>query len=214
MNEFDIKAAEWDKNPMHWDRSRAIANEIIKLVPLNKGMTALEYGAGTGITSFLLRDYLKEITLMDNSTEMIRIIDEKINSSQVKNLKTLNFNLETDDYKNGKFDLIFTQMVLHHVTDIEKIVNKFHLLLNPKGYLVIADLYEEDGSFHGEGFTGHKGFNVDALSDILRKNRFSGINHKTCFVIDRKISETQSKQFEVFIMTAKKIKTNYHKTCF
>ena len=63
MNEFDAKAAEWDKNPMHWDRSEAIANEIIKLIPLKKKMTALEYGAGTGITSFLLKDYLKEITL-------------------------------------------------------------------------------------------------------------------------------------------------------
>ena len=30
------------------------------------------------------------------------------------------------------------------------------------------------------------------------------ISHKTCFVIDRKISETESKQFEVFIMVAKR----------
>ena len=54
MNEFDIKAAEWDKNQMHWDRSEAIAKEIIKLIPLKKEMTALEYGAGTGYKTFLL----------------------------------------------------------------------------------------------------------------------------------------------------------------
>jgi len=169
---------------------------------LNKGMSALEYGAGTGITSFLLSDHLKEITLLDNSAEMIRITNEKIKSSKVKNLKTLNFNLETDDYRNGKFDLIFTQLVLHHVVDIGNIISKFHNLLNPKGYLVIADLYKEDGSFHGEGFTGHNGFDTGALSDILRKEGFNGIYHETCFVIDRKISETESKQFDVFIMTA------------
>lgn len=34
-------------------------------------MTALEYGAGTGIASFLLKYYLKEITLMDHCAEMI-----------------------------------------------------------------------------------------------------------------------------------------------
>jgi hypothetical protein len=28
MNEFDIKAAGWDQNQMHWDRSEAIAGEI------------------------------------------------------------------------------------------------------------------------------------------------------------------------------------------
>jgi ubiquinone/menaquinone biosynthesis C-methylase UbiE len=141
---------------------------------------------------------------MDNSQEMVNVINEKIKSSKVKNLKTLNFNLETEEYKGGKFDLIFTQMVLHHVNDIEKIINIFYRLLNSNGHLVIADLYEEDGSFHGEGFTGHKGFNMDSLSVILLKNRFSEISHKTCFVIDRKISETESKQFDVFIMTAKR----------
>ena len=205
MNEFDIKAGEWDKNPMHWDRSKAIADEIIKLIPLNKNMTALEYGAGTGITSFLLKDYVKEITLMDNSSEMVRMINKKIDSTKVSNLKTLNFNLETREYTDGKFDLIFTQMVLHHVSDIEKIIGVFNMLLNRGGFLAIADLYEEDGSFHGEGFSGHKGFNMDALSAVLRKNSFSEISHKICFVIDRKLTETLSKQFGVFLMTARKV---------
>jgi tRNA (cmo5U34)-methyltransferase len=205
MNDFDIKASEWDNNPMHWNRSEAIAKEIIKLIPLRKEMTALEYGAGTGITSFILKDQLKEITLMDDSSEMVKVMNEKIESSQTKNLKTLNFNLEVDEYKDGKFDLIFTQMVLHHVIDIDRIIKKFHQLLNPHSYLAIADLKEEDGSFHGEGFIGHKGFNLDLLSDILRRNHFSDISHKTCFVIDRKISETESKQFEVFIMVSKSI---------
>ncbi len=36
MNEFDIKAAEWDKNPMHWERSEAIVEEIRKTIPLNR----------------------------------------------------------------------------------------------------------------------------------------------------------------------------------
>jgi 2-polyprenyl-3-methyl-5-hydroxy-6-metoxy-1,4-benzoquinol methylase len=142
---------------------------------------------------------------MDNSPEMVRMINEKIDSTQVKNLKSLNFNLETNEYKEKKFDLIFTQMVLHHVNDVDNIISVFNKLLNHGSYLAIADLVEEDGSFHGDGFTGHKGFNMDSLSDILKKNRFSDILHKTCFVIDRKISETESKQFEVFIMTAKKV---------
>jgi ubiquinone/menaquinone biosynthesis C-methylase UbiE len=203
MNEFDIKAAEWDLNPMHWDRSKAIAVEIIKIVPLNKKMKVLEYGAGTGITSFLLKDYVGEITLMDNSQEMVRITNEKIASTKANNLKTLICDLETEDYE-GKFDLIFTQMVMHHVNDTEKIISKFSKLLNSEGHLVIADLYEEDGSFHGEGFTGHNGFNIDKLSDTLKGNNFSDLSHRTCFVIDRKISETGSKKFEVFLLDGKK----------
>ena len=82
MNEFDIKASGWDQNPMHWDRSLAVASQIRELIPLTKQMTALEFGAGTGITGFLLKDYLKEITLMDTSLEMLRVINGKIRISR------------------------------------------------------------------------------------------------------------------------------------
>jgi ubiquinone/menaquinone biosynthesis C-methylase UbiE len=204
MNEFDIKAAGWDNNPMHLDRSEAIASEIKRIIPLNKEMRALEYGAGTGITSFLLKDHVKEITLMDNSSGMVDIMNKKIEESKAINLKALNFDLEHNNHYPGKFDLIFTQMVLHHVSDIENIISKFHALLNPGGFLAIADLYPEDGSFHGEGFSGHPGFDPDNLSALLKTNGFADSTSKTCYVINRKISETEQKQFDVFLMVSKR----------
>ena len=202
MNEFDLKAATWDQNPMILDRARAIASEILKLVPVTKQMTALEFGAGTGVTSFFLKDYLKEITLMDNSSEMVKVMNNKIKASGVDNLKTLNFNLEQDDFKDAKFDLVFNQMVLHHITDIENIIFKFYHLLKPGGFLAIADLYPEDGSFHGEGFTGHKGFDPAELSKLLLKSGLKNTNHRKCYVINRKISDTETKAFDVFLVIA------------
>jgi ubiquinone/menaquinone biosynthesis C-methylase UbiE len=202
IKEFDIKASDWDKNPMHWDRSVAIADQIKKLIPLNKRMTALEYGAGTGITSFLLKDYIKEITLMDSSSEMVRVMDEKIKTTKAKNLKTMIFDLELSDFTKGKFDLIFTQMVLHHVIDIESIIRKFYNLINPGGYLAVADLYPEEGSFHGEGFTGHKGFDPEELSQLILKQGFKNTSYRKCFVIDKATSDS-TKQFDVFLLTAK-----------
>jgi len=201
-NEFDLKAAGWDNNPMHWDRSVAITNNIKELIPLDRKMNALEYGAGTGTSSFLLKDYLKEITLMDSSSEMVRVMNEKIKATKVKNLKTLNFDLEHSDYSEGRFDLIFTQMVLHHVSDIDSIIRKFFYLINPGGYLAIADLYPEDGSFHGQDFTGHKGFDTEALSNQIKRQGFTNINHRKVFVINKKISESETKQFDVFLLIA------------
>jgi ubiquinone/menaquinone biosynthesis C-methylase UbiE len=201
-NEFDLKAAGWDNNPMHWDRSVAITNNIKELIPLDRKMNALEYGAGTGTASFLLKDYLKEITLMDSSSEMVRVMNEKIKTTKVKNLKTLNFDLEHSDYSEGRFDLIFTQMVLHHVSDIDSIIRKFFYLINPGGYLAIADLYPEDGSFHGQDFTGHKGFDTEVLSNQIKRHGFTNINHRKVFVINKKISESETKQFDVFLLIA------------
>src|SRR5665648_60392 len=199
-SEFDGKAAEWDKNPMHWDRSVAITDQMKRIIPLNKQMTALEFGAGTGIASFLLKDHLKEITLMDSSSEMIKVMNEKIRASSVKNLKTVNCDLEYQDYKGEKFDLIFTQMVLHHVADIQNIIKKFYDLLNPEGYLAIADLYPEDGSFHGPDFKGHLGFDAGNLSNLISGQGFLNVSHRKCFVIERKTAENKTQPFEVFLM--------------
>src|SRR5664280_2930609 len=204
MNEFDLKAAGWDQNPIIWERAGAIANEIKRIIPLKKEMTALEFGAGTGVTSFILKDSLKEITLMDNSAEMVKIMKNKIKTSGVKNLTALNFNLEQFDFKNAKFDLIFNQMVLHHITDIKDIIAKFYNLLNPGGYLAIADLYSEDGSFHGEGFTGHNGFDIEKLSASIKKQGFTDISHRKCYTINKKVSETVTKPFDVFLIIAKR----------
>jgi tRNA (cmo5U34)-methyltransferase len=202
MNEFDLKAAEWDKNRMHWDRSEAIARQIKKFIPLKKSMRTLEYGAGTGITSFILKDYVKEITLMDNSSEMVKVMKEKIRSAKVRNLKVLQFDLENSVYVAGKFDFIFTQMVLHHISDTDSIIYKFSKLLNPGGYLAIADLYKEDGSFHGEGFNGHKGFDPDKLSEILKRNNFTDATHQPCYTIDITVSDTETRKYDVFLLTA------------
>ncbi len=208
MNEFDIKAADWDQNPMHWDRSDAIAKGIIKLIPLKKEMTALEFGAGTGVTSFMLKDYLKVITLMDNSTEMVRMANEKIEKTKVKNLKVLNFDLEHNDYKAEMFDLIITQMALHHVADTEDIIKIFYNILNHGGYLAVADLYPENGSFHGVDFTGHRGFDVEILSNQIRNQGFKDISHRKCFVINKRIAGNIMGQFDVFLMIANRDKNN------
>ena len=189
---------------MHWDRSVAIAGEIMKKIPLKDSFRALEYGAGTGILSFLLKDHLREIVLMDNSAEMIRMINEKITATGVKSLKTMFFDLEHSDFTGGKFDLIFIQMVLHHVYDIENIITKFHKLLNPGGYLAIADLYSEDGSFHGDGFTGHKGFDAEIMSKQIRNKGFSNISNSECFIIKRQVTETETKEYPVFLLISEK----------
>jgi len=202
MNEFDLKAAGWDQNPMHWDRSAAIVKDLLKQVPVRKEMTALEYGAGTGITSFLLKDHFREITMMDSSPEMVKVMKEKIRSADTANLKPMLFDLQKEEWRGGKFDLLITQMVLHHVPDLDDIFRKFHEIIIPGGYLAIADLYTEDGSFHGEGFTGHKGFDIKILAEKLRHHGFGNISARKCFELKKAISAGISESFDVFLLIA------------
>ncbi|MGB8490817.1 MAG: class I SAM-dependent methyltransferase [Bacteroidales bacterium] len=207
MNEFDIKAPQWDNNQMHRDRSAAIVKELISRIPVSRKMRALEYGAGTGITSFLMKDLLKEITMMDSSIEMVRVMEQKIIAEGADNLKALFFDLEKEEWTGEKFDLVMTQMVLHHVIDLDNILVKFRNIIAPGGYLAIADLYPEDGSFHGNDFTGHKGFDVEDLSEKIRNLGFSNIKHRKCFVINKMITDNVVKHYDVFLLTGELVNT-------
>lgn len=185
MNLFDNRASTWDNNPVHWERSEAIAQRIQKFIPANTNMVAMEYGARTGILSFLLRKNFAKIMLMDNSKEMIDVMHKKIMKYVKNELYPVLFDLEYNNYSEGTFDCIFNQMVMHHIADVPAMIHKFHKLLNPGGYLAIADLYSEDGSFHGNGFIGHDGFDPMEFQKILSDAGFTNVAAESCYVIKR-----------------------------
>ena len=203
MSNFDDRARTWDENPMHMERSMAIATKMSEALPLNKQIKALEYGAGTGILSFLLSEKLGQIVMMDNSIEMVRVMEEKILLRNTDNLFPVRFDLE-HELPEQKFDLVFSQMVLHHIFDIQSIFSKFFSMILPGGYLVIADLYPEDGSFHGEGFDGHLGFDPEQLKLQLLEIGFKNIEYEPCYTVVRQITDGTTQSFPIFLITALK----------
>ena len=103
MNEFDQKAQEWDMNRMHLERTLAVAGQLKKLIPIKPNMKALEFGAGTGLLSFYLKELFSEITLMDSSWEMLKMAEQKMESSDLLKFKTRFFNLEKEKYVGNSF---------------------------------------------------------------------------------------------------------------
>lgn len=204
MSHFDDAARNWDNNPIHWERSKAIANVIKSAIPIKSGMKALEYGAGTAILSFILQDQFKEITLMDSSTEMVKVMQEKVVKNGFKHLKPLYFDLEHYNYIEETFDIIYSQMVFHHVENINALLEQFDKILNPGGYLAIADLYTEDGTFHDFNFNGHKGFDPVELAKTISEYNFHTISHNQCYVVKRENPNGTIKEFPIFLLTALK----------
>jgi ubiquinone/menaquinone biosynthesis C-methylase UbiE len=204
MNDFDLKAKEWDMNPMHTERSITIARQMIGNLPLTKTMKAMEFGAGTGLLSFYLQDHFAEITLMDSSEEMLKQARLKFGSDNHLKINTAYLNLEQEEYNAGTFDIIYSQMVLHHIKDINSIIKKFYRLLNPGGILAIADLYKEDGSFHDGDMTVHPGFDPEKLVSLLRVSNFTVSGILPCFIIRKETKSEEIKEYPVFLLTANK----------
>lgn len=205
MNEFDIKASSWDEDPARTERARKVAEVIREQIHLNPNMTAFEYGCGTGLLSFNLYPYLKHITMADNSEGMLAVLANKIARSAVPNMQVLKTDLTEDVVPTGSCDLIYTLMTLHHVEDVEAMLATFNVMLNSSGYLCIADLDKEDGSFHGEGFTGHNGFERAELAQNLAKNGFAVRYNELCFDVKKQGIDGSVRIYPVFVMIAQKV---------
>jgi len=203
MSEFDEKAATWDDYPDRIKRAEVIASRLASAVNLTVIKTAMEYGSGTGLMSFALKDDIREITLMDDSAEMTKVARQKIIDQKVTNLIAVHGDLLKGPLRNERFDFIFIVLTLHHIGDVEELLRKFHNLLSPKGQLAVIDLEKEDGSFHDGPFHGHKGFERTDLESKLRGVGFVPDHYEICYQIEKE-TEGSITKYPVFLMVAEK----------
>ncbi|HSB01638.1 MAG TPA: class I SAM-dependent methyltransferase [Anaerolineales bacterium] len=207
MTDFDERAKEWDSDPKRAERARAVAEVMRKTIRLSTSMNALEYGCGTGLLSFALQSDLGCITLADASQGMLDVLSEKIAKAGVTNMRPMRLDLAVDPLPAERYDLTYSLMTLHHIDDTESILTKFHAVLEANGYLFVADLDQEDGSFHTDGSTDvHKGFERGALQRQVEEIGFGNVTFSTAYEIKKKING-EEKVFPVFLMAAQKIKS-------
>jgi Methylase involved in ubiquinone/menaquinone biosynthesis len=203
MTDFNLRARDWDSDPLKVERARKVADAIRKNVRLTPDMTALEYGCGTGLLSFALQSSLGSITLADSSAGMLEVLREKIAASGIHNMNPLRLDLATDPLLDQRFDIIYSMMTLHHIVDTRKVLADFYTLLDQPGKLFIADLDREDGSFHGAGFDGHNGFDQAELTADLEQAGFGQVRFSTVYEMVKEVGG-KPRSYPLFLMVAEK----------
>ncbi|SMC19780.1 Methyltransferase domain-containing protein [Clostridium acidisoli DSM 12555] len=202
---FDIESITWD-DERRKRRAKLIAKEINKSIQIKKQYTALEFGCGTGLISFFLNDKFETITLVDTSKGMIDVLNSKIETFQINNMKAYKMDInENNILPENSYDVIYTSMALHHIIDTETTIMNLYKLLKEDGYLCIIDLDEEDGSFHKEekDFNGHNGFNQNYLKSVLLETGFKEAEVNT-FYKDEKLVEEREVEYSLFLMVGRK----------
>ena len=180
MNHFDSKAAEWDNNPGRREMALDIAAAISAHVPLRENMSAMEFGCGTGLVSHTLlpmiacpeRSRRGKIKAIDLSPGMIQQLQRKIEENGLQNINAHCLDIFTHPPME-QFDLIFSAMALHHIEQTDALLDRLADLTAPGGWIALADLDTEDGTFHDsfEGFI-HHGFDREELMQKLRDRGF------------------------------------------
>lgn len=203
-NKFDEKAKTWEKDPVKVRNAKIVADEIINTIGKSTSLSGFEFGCGTGLVSFNLQENLSKIVLADSSKGMLEVASEKIAQAQFSNMSTLEIDLTSQKPGKDKYGLIYSLLTMHHIADVKKMFDTFHSMLEPGGYLFIADLDKEDGSFHGKDFNGHNGFNRLEMKNWCISAGFTNVEFKTITSITRELPDGSRKVFPLFLMRCRK----------
>jgi 2-polyprenyl-3-methyl-5-hydroxy-6-metoxy-1,4-benzoquinol methylase len=142
--DFNKEAAQWDANPGRVKLANEVADAIIKEAALSREMDVLDFGCGTGLVTLRLQPLVRTIIGVDSSQGMLGVLDGKIASQGLKNVRTRHVDLEKGGRIEGKFHLLVSSMTLHHVPDTAGLFKQWHELLLPGGRVCFADLDAED----------------------------------------------------------------------
>jgi SAM-dependent methyltransferase len=202
---FDAIAAGWDDSPTRRALAADVAAAITATVPLQAHWHALEYGCGTGLVGAALAPRVARLLACDVSPGMLAVLAEKARAAGLEHLQTRVLDLTREPPPAERFDLVFSSMTLHHIPDVAALLRVLHGMLKPDGWLALADLDAEDGSFHRPDVPGvmHHGFERAALQAELRGAGYRAVQVRTAHTVSKTAADGREHRYPVFLVTAR-----------
>lgn len=203
---FAGRASTFDQGSHRVRNVDMIAAAIRNHVELTAEMTIMDFGAGTGLLLERIAPQVGPMLAVDTSASMLAELEKK--RPELNNALTC---IQADITETtqaltpwmGQVDGIISSMALHHVKDTKALITQFYQLLKPTGFIALADLDREDGSFHGADAAArgvqHFGFDREALQRLVESVGFRDVAFVTANVLQRPTGE-----FPIFLLTAKK----------
>jgi ubiquinone/menaquinone biosynthesis C-methylase UbiE len=202
---FDEAAAQWDSNPSRVALARAVGEAIGRTVPLQPGWRALDYGAGTGLLTLNLLPSVASMVALDSSTPMLEKLTQKLAAAAITNVQTRHWDLEARPFLESGLDLVVSSMTLHHLRNVPLVFSRLAEMLKPGGWLAVADLDTEDGSFHGQADdVFHHGFERAQIAEWLANARLKWVSLSDAHSMSKPDSTGQVRSYGIFLAVAQK----------
>jgi len=196
---FDKAASTWDLADRRVLLARGVTEAIAARIRLSKDQRVLDFGCGTGLVTLAIGPLVGSITGADTSIGMLNTLAEKA-KDQGNEVHLKHLDAEGRMELGGPYDLIVSSMTLHHIADVPALFRRFVQHLSPCGQVALADLDQEDGTFH-EDATGvhHHGFPREQIQRWLTEASFKQIQIETATVTSK-----EGRDYPVFLATAQR----------
>jgi ubiquinone/menaquinone biosynthesis C-methylase UbiE len=123
-----------DSNSDHIDN-------LIEMVSIQPNKRYLDLGTGKGYIAFELADRFPEISVtgLDIASNCIQQDEEIRQKRQISNLSFKSYDGIRLPFDNNSFAGVFSRFAFHHLHDEAFIVNELNRVLEPGGFVVVAD---------------------------------------------------------------------------
>jgi 2-polyprenyl-3-methyl-5-hydroxy-6-metoxy-1,4-benzoquinol methylase len=203
MNTFDERASDWD-TPDRIERAEAVARVIHSHIPGRRDVRIIDIGAGTGLLGLALRELnggARELVLAEPSAGMRDVATAKVAAAGLTDVTVIAHDVTSDAPPDGAFDLAVSLLVLHHVEDTRSVLRAVHALLTSQGWMALADLDSEDGTFHDDESPGihHRGFERAHVATLARETGFTEVA-----TLDATTIERDGRTYPVFLLVGRR----------
>ncbi|MDD2898324.1 MAG: class I SAM-dependent methyltransferase [Desulfuromonadaceae bacterium] len=187
---FNDIALNWDEEPRRVKLAYDVATAITAAITILPEWDAADIGCGTGLVTLQLAPLFRSITGVDNSGGMLDRLSAKVQQSGISNVRTELCNLAVGELPAGTFNVVTSAMMLHHINDVKSLLILLKRILRPGGWIALADLSAEDGSFHDDP-TGvfHLGFRENELTEWLESCGYATISVTAAATITKGINK-------------------------
>lgn len=202
--DFNKEAAVWDEKPLRLKLAEDVGAALRGEIELTTSMDCLDFGCGTGLVSLQIHPYVRSILAVDSAQGMLDALRAKLDAEGVANIRPQLIAHDGADLPMGPYDLIFSNMTLHHVPDPAALLAQFVARLAPGGALCVSDLDAEDGSFHDDmAGVFHKGFDRGQFEELFRTLGLTDLRARDA-ALAQKVRQGAPRDYSVFLMVGRK----------
>ncbi|MEK7583574.1 MAG: class I SAM-dependent methyltransferase [Patescibacteria group bacterium] len=159
-------------------KKQEIVEALEELGILNKSMSVLDIGGGTGKILSWIAPRVKRAVVLDPSPGMIAECTKR-------GIECVLGRAEQIPFPNASFDLVMMHDVFHHIGDKEQAIRETYRALAPQGSVVVAEFNPK--TLRGWGVVvfekilrlGSQFFTPKEFTELWQKYNFSGTTLKT-----------------------------------
>jgi ubiquinone/menaquinone biosynthesis C-methylase UbiE len=153
--------------------SQEILDWIVGFLPLNKEFRVLDVAAGTGHLSRAIAPYVKEVTAIDITSEMLAQAREETARRNLNNISFEEGNAEQLPYEADHFDLVVSRLAIHHFEKPILQLQEMVRVCKPNHKIAIIDLLAPENEKMAETYNDLERMRDPSHTVALSKNQMA-----------------------------------------